>query len=278
MTNLSLNDQRCAETDANGVISGSIPANEAMELSVVNECGSDMLTEEVGPFSEDVKMDAKKLTVSIQDVATIAGTALQCDGTPLTSGFVKVSTPVKDFIFPILDAQGHFEGKYVYCTGEIISVSVYDIEHALVSTPQGIPFERALTEVSLRACDQLDEFIRYRITGFAQEYVYYLLDMSVSHTTLITSVDSIGYKGRFGWTFDGATTGEFKGYALGGNQINLPNGQVGHILKMDINVSEFGGAGQYVRGNFSGKINAGGNGIGGPGQSDFNGSFAVRNK
>lgn len=47
---------------------------------------------------------------------------------------------------------------------------------------------------------------------------------------------------------------------------------------MDVNITEYGGAGQYIRGTISGKLSAGGNGAGGSGDSDFSGSFAVKNR
>jgi hypothetical protein len=45
---------------------------------------------------------------------------------------------------------------------------------------------------------------------------------------------------------------------------------------MDLNVTEYGPIGGYISGSFSGKINVGGNGSGGPGDSDYAGTFSVR--
>jgi hypothetical protein len=276
LTILSLNDQRCEYTDANGVVSGPLPANEAMELNVVNDCGNKVYTKEVGPFTDDIKMDPVALTDAIgPDYANITGTALQCDGTPLASGFVKVHTPVNDFILPIRDAEGHYGGRYVYCAGDVVTLQVYDVEHSLVSLPHVISFDRDLDAGSLKACDQVDEYIRYKITGFSRQYIYYLPKVGGFGYTKIYSLDSIGVKGKIAFTFDGLTIGQYQGYPLSGNQINLPNGQVGYIMNMDVLVTQYDGS-DYIKGNFNGKINAGGNGSGGSGWSDFNGSFSVR--
>jgi hypothetical protein len=152
------------------------------------------------------------------------------------------------------------------------------VVNALTSLPHTISFDRSLEAGSLKACEQVDEYLRYKITGFSRDYIYFFMDMNRSNITKLNSIDSIGVKGKFGFTFDGVGTGQYKGYTLSGNQINLPNGQVGYVLKMDVNVTEYGGVGQYIRGNFSGKINVGGNGSGGSGDSDFNGSFSVKNE
>ncbi|MBK9105555.1 MAG: carboxypeptidase regulatory-like domain-containing protein [Saprospiraceae bacterium] len=276
LTNPRLNDQRCAQTDANGVISGGIPADEVLEISLEGLCGMEGYADQVGPFSDDVKMD--DIVVEELNMATISGTALQCDGSPLKSGFVKVSTPKGFYVFPITDAAGHYEGSYVFCEGDVLTLRVYDTANGLLSLSHFISFDRNLDAGSIKACEEADEFIRYKITGFSRAYSYYNILTSSSGYTSIESLDSIGYRGRLGWTFDGVTTGQYRGYTMSGNQINLPNGQVGYVLKMDLDVTEYGPNGGYISGSFSGKINVGGNGSGGSGDSDFAGSFSVRRK
>jgi len=279
MTIKSINTQRCTKTDANGQVYGPVPANELLELIVRNDCGNIIYADEIGPFSDDVKMERTTLDITQYDYATISGTALKCDGSPLTSGMVRVRTTLNNFLFPIQDAAGHFEGGYVYCTGDVVTLYMYDVSNSLVSLPHTVSFDRSLNVGSLYACEQLDEYLHYKIKGFSPEYVYYLPDLSYTgHSTKINSIDSIGVKGRFGFSIDGGTTGQYIGYAAHGNQINLPNGQIAYILNMTVDVAEFGGAGQYVRGTFSGKINTGNNGAGGPGKSDFSGSFSVLNE
>jgi hypothetical protein len=61
-----------------------------------------------------------------------------------------------------------------------------------------------------------------------------------------------------------------------GSRVNLPNGEYGFVLDMEVTVSYFGGPGDFIKGSFTGRINAGGNGTGGPGYSDFAGTFSVR--
>ena len=133
---------------------------------------------------------------------------------------------------------------------------------------------------NIKACDQVDEFIRYKVTGFSPEFVYYLpgKENLNGNRTQIHSIDSIGLKGKFGFSFEGFTTGHYQGFAAHGNQINLPNGQIAYVTSMNVNVTEYGATNEYIRGTISGKISAGGNGAGGPAWSNFSGSFAVRNE
>lgn len=274
----SISSQACGRTDASGVLKGLIPANEAMELTVVNDCGKNVYTADIGPFSNDVNMgDIKLEVINSTDYADISGVALQCDGTPLTKGFVKVHTNISDFMFPIQDASGHYEGRYFYCNGDVVTVQVYDVVNSLTSLPRVITFERSLDLGGLKACDHLDEYIWYKIKGFSRDYVYYLPILTDNFNYIkIESLDSIGVKGRFGFTVPGVYPGQYYGYALSGNQINMQNGQVAYITSMEVNITEFGAVGGYVRGTMVGKINKGGNGTGGSGPSDFNGEFVVR--
>ena len=276
----SLNAVRCANTDADGKIFGPLPANEALTIDVANDCGNVVFEKEIGPFSNNVETAPFVVnTFSGHDLADISGVALKCDGTPISKGYVRVHTSVNDFMFPILDAAGHYEGRYVYCTGDVITMRVYDVENHLVSLPYIINFNRDLSDVNLKACEVADEYLKFKITGFSQEYVYYLmkLDNGSFNITKIQSLDSIGVKGRFGFTYDSKTTGQFPAYTLSGNQINLPNGQIAYVVNMNLDVTAYEGHGGYIQGNFSGKINKGGNGSGGNGYSDFNGSFQVIN-
>jgi len=274
----NLGDKRCGQVDERGHIIAPLPANEALTLEVENDCGNVVFSKQIGPFSNNVKTDPFILhAIADHDYANISGIATQCDGTPLSKGYVRVHTSVNDFIFPIQDATGLYEGRYVYCSGDVITIRVYDVVNNLVSLPHVITFDRDLDAISIKACDQADEYLKYRITGFSQEYAYYLMKFSTNFgITKIQTLDSIGVKGRFGFTFDSGI-GQHTGYALSGNQINLPNGQVAYIVNMNLNVTEYSGQGGYVSGTFSGKINKGGNGSGGNGYSDFNGSFQVIN-
>lgn len=278
LTIKSLNSEACSMTDANGVVSGGIPSGEPMQVSVKNECG-EILAFDVGSVGELAAMDPIKINESTElEVTTIQGTALQCDGLPISLGFAKVYTGGNVFIFPIQGPDGHYEGSFEHCTGNLISLQFIDVKNGLESTAFTYSTERNMNAGSLAACDQVEEFIRYKIKGFSTSYNYYLLDVQAGSVTKISSIDSIGVKGKFGFTFDGFTPGDYKGYTLFGNQVNLPNGQTGYFLKMDLTVSEFGSHNEFIKGTFTGKLNVGGNGAGGSGDSDLSGSFAVRNR
>lgn len=275
----AINDQRCAFTSEKGIISGRMPANEKVILTVANECGSIMMTEEIGPFTNNTKMDARILAITDHDHASISGKAIQCDGSPVKSGFVRVQTPLNNFIFPISGTDGHFEGGYTYCVGDVATLYVYDATNTLVSDPKAFTFDRNLSIGSITVCNQVEEFIRFQVRGFSQQYFYYFPELTPigSEYIEIESQDSIGVKGRFGFVIKGKAVGQYSANGAHGNQINLQNGQIAYITSMTVNVTEYGPEGEFIRGDFYGKINKGNNGAGGSAPSDFNGTFAVKN-
>ena len=61
-------------------------------------------------------------------------------------------TTQNNFFFPIRN-EGHFEGGYVYSTGDVVSLFVYDVMNSLVSLPRVIIFDRSLDVGSLSACE-----------------------------------------------------------------------------------------------------------------------------
>ncbi|HZV70674.1 MAG TPA: carboxypeptidase-like regulatory domain-containing protein [Saprospiraceae bacterium] len=279
LTIKSLNSQVCALTDANGLVSGLIPADEPLEVSVENECGGVLLSFDVASASELVPMDLIKLNEPTEvEVSTIQGTAMQCDGLPITSGFAKVFTGSNLFIFPIKGTDGHYEGSFEHCTGDLISLQFVDAVNGLESSAFTYSAERNMNVGILGACNQVEEFIRYKIKGFSTSYNYYLLNVSAGAGTYISTLDSIGLKGKFGFSFDGSSPGDYKAYLTFGNQVNLPNGQTGYFLHMNLQVTEFGSHNEFIRGTMTGKLNVGGNGAGGNGDSDVTGEFAVRNR
>ena len=279
LTIKSLDSKGCAVTDANGKVSGMIPANEPLEISIENECGGKLHVFDVASAAELAAMDPIRLTeASVPEVSTIQGIALQCDGLPVTSGFAKVYTGINTYIFPIKGPDGRYEGSFEHCTGDLITLQFIDVKNGLQSAVFTYSTERNMNAGSLAACDQVEEFLQYKIRGFGTSYNYYFLNVETGPVTKIFSLDSIGVKGKIGFTFDGSTPGIYRGYLMLGNQVNLPNDQTAYFIRMDLVITEYGGPNEFIRGTFTGKLNVGGNGAGGSGDSDVTGSFAVRNE
>ncbi len=104
----------------------NFPKDESFELKVLDRCNETVFSETFGPFSSD--QDLGEITVSQSETFTvqITGNALNCEGDPVTDGFVTVSQGENRDQFPLND-DGSFEIGYVYCDGPDIGVEVTDL-------------------------------------------------------------------------------------------------------------------------------------------------------
>lgn len=80
-------------TDANGEVNGLVPANEELELIVLNNCGGNVFTKKLGAFSSDVNLDVITVESVIVPLApiVITGKVIKCDGTPASNGYVEIN-------------------------------------------------------------------------------------------------------------------------------------------------------------------------------------------
>ncbi|MFT5264035.1 MAG: hypothetical protein ACI8YQ_002779 [Polaribacter sp.] len=74
-------------TDANGSVSGAIPANEELTLEVIGICGEVLFTTTVGPYSADAT-ETITTSGSTVNATTITGTLVDCDGNDITNGLI----------------------------------------------------------------------------------------------------------------------------------------------------------------------------------------------
>lgn len=88
ITNISTGDQRCTPTSANGgYFEGKVPSNTELLLEIYSECNDLVFSTNIGPFSDDVTVGPYQLNVS-QAWAFVEGIVTDCDGNPVTNGYV----------------------------------------------------------------------------------------------------------------------------------------------------------------------------------------------
>ena len=101
-------------TNSNGEVCGLVAANEALTLTVPNY-GCDVFTTTVGPFSAD---DTVTVTVtnSTEQITTLTGTFNDCDGNPITNGYMQLVNGNNAQIIPITD--GTVNESISYCASD----------------------------------------------------------------------------------------------------------------------------------------------------------------
>ena len=85
-------------TNSDGLFEGQVPINETLTLKVYDYCGNEIYSQEFGPFASDT--DLGTITAPAVDIGyPIIGTAIDCDGNPVTAGYV------------VLNETGNTEGE-----------------------------------------------------------------------------------------------------------------------------------------------------------------------
>ena len=154
-------------TDDMGQVCGLVPQDEVLEFNVFNydACGSASIhTESIGPFSEDSNITVTVMT-DTPDVTTetITGIFNDCDGNPVTDGYVILNYGGQLFYENVSD--GNFEISLIRCNDDLqFTVEAIDFNTTQTSTALTYTFNTPLTDLgTITACDAIQEFLTYQV-------------------------------------------------------------------------------------------------------------------
>lgn len=196
-----------AYPDANGLLSGLVPANENLTISLKDVCGDVLFTQDVGPFATNTSLGT--ITISLPPIynTTIQGTLVDCDGNTVLNGIV------------IATIEGNTTHHYI--TGGTFDIlltippcsnltSDYSIVGVNLDIPEeGIPVS-ATTQTTndlgdLSTCGSaLENYMIVTINGESK----YILNMTVYSQT------------GSGWTYmESGSANLFAGIGFGGDSV-----------------------------------------------------------
>jgi len=245
-------------TDANGKVGGLIPANESLKMIVSAQCSSDSVN--IGPFSSNtdvgvVHVNAINGTVS----ATISGTVVNCSGGAVTNGYVNVL--IGGFNYRANINNGSFSYMLDKCNNNPVAVQLVAVD--VSATKQSDPVNVSVTSGNVNAgqintCNTLTNFINFTISGTTT----LMTPPSDSLTAIVQSVMQTLIEG---FDIDSSANHSFRLGFLANTPVTVPIDLLKITLgnkfyvKLDgtsipVSLTEFGGSGQYIAGNFSGNI------------------------
>lgn len=243
-----------------GVFSGKVPANEALVLTIVSDCGTIALETPIGPFSQDVNIGDFDITNTTIDFSTISGTLENCDGDPVTNGIVRVCRPASGYCSYILaESDGTFSGTVSYCSESNLEIAGFDMTAALQSATQTPAATPTINTGAISVCDsQLDEYFTLTVNGNSNTYLLPYMG---------NAAGALNYVGVFGpdstytaqVSFPVGAVGSYSGAGVSYHSFQSdPTFLSGHCNNpcsaITVNITEFGNVGEFVRGNFSGTL------------------------
>ncbi len=153
-------------TDDAGCATGKIPKDKLLTIKYTDQCGNEIESEPVGPFSENTTLDIITLA-NDNYLFVLEGQLLGCMGAPLNDAYLIVYTQ-DDYFTVEIDEEGNFSHPFSKCDDNELRIVAYDRENLYTSE------EISITDFSdpeinlgmLEVCDEMiDEYIRFMIDG-----------------------------------------------------------------------------------------------------------------
>jgi Carboxypeptidase regulatory-like domain len=105
-------------TNNTGFVSGLVPKNEALVLEVTAQgaCGLVTYSQNIGPFSVNTSLGNININVPASQYINFSGTLLNCNGTPVTNGYVAISANGGYGGYVATNSNGTFSFSIVGCS------------------------------------------------------------------------------------------------------------------------------------------------------------------
>jgi len=241
---------------SNGMISGLVPADQALVLSVYDLCGNLIVSQNIGPFSTDATLP----DVVIPSTSLISGTLLNCDGNLVSNGYALFNMMGYITILPV-DA-GVFSLHVATCPGN----NGYSVLGADEATGQMSVLQTfGLTGVSVNLGDILvcggapDSFLDLQFDGGA--ILHYLINVNAKNEWgfAISGSNSTGDSIELNFLFiptpvtgTFALTHNFNIFPNYSSPLSQYNTDTADTCEMTINISQYEAVGGYMAATFSG--------------------------
>lgn len=254
ITATSINDTRCAWTDNNGTVSGGMPYNSPLVISVVDNCGNIIYTQNAGPYTTNTNLGTITINSPNYVAATYTGTVTDCNNALVTNGFMKVTVGTGIAYYSL--TNGAFSISLPACvSGAPVSIVGVDAATLSQSTAYTTTLASGTQNVgNLSACgNTVTDYIQFVVDGVPY----------VALQSLYSGPDSSSTTEQYfsGYTSGGGVNNEYisfkidsnGGYSLAGLMLygqNIPFPT--SYTQTGMNVTSWANAiGQFANGSFS---------------------------
>lgn len=166
-------------TDNMGMISGGIPYNVPLLMTIKDDCGNAIYSQNLGPYTSNINLGTITISNGSLSTATYTGTAIDCNNAPLTNGFVVVTVGNQTSYHSL--TNGAFSATVAGCTSNpSVSISAIDANTVIQSAPYQTTLTPGVQNIgNLTACGNLiPEYIQFTVDG-------------IPYTALVNLSDSV---------------------------------------------------------------------------------------
>lgn len=246
-----------AHTDANGIVTGAVPANTSLTLSVLTPCALESYSHNFTTNTTNV--DLGTITGNLgQSLVTITGTATNCSGQPVTDGYIQMFE--NGFFNRVAIVNGNFSFTGVTCTNQVVDLVAIDNTTHQQGSVQTLNLVPGVNNIgALSACGTSTVgTISYTIDGVPHaltEPANTLYGVHANGFTTVFDVVPLPGVAAISFQLDGGT-------ALGSSHniydvftTAVPDGRLYMPTPLAVTITEFGNAGAFISGQFSGTMN-----------------------
>lgn len=245
-----------AWTDEIGFFSGIVPAETLLRMSVKNECGAVIYSDE---FTVDGDfLDLGIITVIETGDELLVNGNLICEGIPVTNGYAWILTKTGQTYVANVDQDGNFEILLSRCGTDKITVQGVNLENGTVSEELILDdLDKEVTIDNLEVCNELDEYIIYKING--EERLITAPDLRIVNGEIKASgrvdFEDSGINFSIPDAMVGANYTDFMNCDIFDNNVSLSAFcRDQECENIEVNITSLGGVGGVVIGEFMGTI------------------------
>lgn len=256
---------RSGISNAAGVITGIVPANVLLTVSVYNACNVLIYTTTIPGLTINSSYTLPNIVVPSASVTTFQGNLLKCNNTNVTNGYVYLTTGGITQVAAITNGIFSFNSLYCGTTTSSYTLIGYDYDNAQTTgTLTGI-YSNPITNVgNIIACTAVTQYITYQIDGGAIQNIYsgfYVGSQGTNYFNINTN-NSAAIPNFYLSSNVTTTPGVYttaNGFVLEGSFLigtTVINNSTTNTISFTL--SNFGAVGQYVNVSFSGTYTVGG--------------------
>lgn len=249
-----------AFTDANGIVSGSVPANSNLMLSVLTSCALESYSHSF--ITTNAAVDLGTITGNMgQSLVTITGTVVSCSNQPVTNGYIQT---FENGLFNRADiVNGVFSFTGVACTNMATNLVAIDNDAKKQSAVQSLTLVTGINNLgTISACGvSTVGVINYTIDGVSKSIVEpaktingFFSPLAGGWTTVLDVVPAPGTS-EFNFQFTGdAVTGTAHQLSEIFSTGFAGDGRAIAATPLTVTITEYSNRGGFISGQFSGAM------------------------
>lgn len=262
LTNTSNNSAANGITDSTGTVIGAIPPGVSLQMKVYNKCNGLVHTQTIGPFNVVTDLGIIQVTTTPPGSITVLGTVKNCNQVLVTDGFVDFR--LDGILYRASIVNGSYQITISRCSNTNANVDIIATDNTaqVQSSTTQLAVTTGSYTANLSACGlSTDQFINFTIGSNTINFLPVTDSLTASWTNNGTSIsgyrkvfDSVNYQYTSIGFLGAAAVGS---YTQNNNSFIVTKGiSLDYTLTAPatVTITEYGTAGQYIAGSFSGNM------------------------